>query len=94
MKNLVFILMALISMASCNNTGVVKGNGNIFYCEPHYLNGEEYFIQHSTLNCPSIKFGVKRGSVITYPSGRNLYCPKCMDDTLIYKFEKDFLKDE
>lgn len=94
MKNLVFILIVLISLASCNNAGVVKGDGNIFYCEHHYLNGEEYYIQHSTLNCPFIKLGVKRGNVITYPPGRNLYCPKCMNDALIYKFENDFLKDK
>ena len=40
---------------------VVKGDGSYFYNEPISIGGNEYFIHHSTMQCPAIKNGVQRG---------------------------------
>ena len=93
MKN-IFILILLLSLISCNTTNVVKGNGEYFYNEHITLNGELYFIQHSTLSCPAIKGGVRLNHYFYGDfEGYNLYCSKCMDNNLIYKFDKKVRQD-
>ena len=39
---------------------VVKGDGSYFYNESISIGGNEYFIHHSTMQCPAIKNGVQR----------------------------------
>lgn len=70
---------------------VVKGDGSVFYNEPHTIYDRVYYTHHSTLKCPFIKGGVQRG--YTYNNFfQNLYCPVCMDDNLISLFERMYKK--
>lgn len=66
---------------------VKKGDGSNFYAEPmalastsSYIN--DYYIQHSTINCPAIRNGVQR-NVYKINGYYNTFCSLCMSDELI-----------
>ena len=64
---------------------VVKGDGSYFYNEPISIGGNEFYIHHSTMQCPAIKNGVQRGcyKINCY---YNTFCSHCMDNDLINRF--------
>lgn len=74
------------------NQSIKKGNGTYFYNEPVSIGGSEHMINHSTLKCPAIKGGVQRDYRFTaeYRRGDNLFCPICMDDSLIDVFNEQW----
>ena len=103
MKKILTILLiglACLSFASCNNDKesseeVKKGDGSCFYGEPTSIDGRKFylFIQHSTMNCPAIKNGTRKGAAFpsVIPEGvcaANTFCSKCMDNELVEKWEK------
>lgn len=71
---------------------VTKGNGDHFYNEPISIGGTAYTKHHSTLDCPDIIDGVQRDCYKTV-AYNNLFCPRCMDDELISKWNKWFFPD-
>ena len=73
---------------------VVKGDGVNFYAEPIYLGGtssfvNENYIQHSTINCPTIHNGVQR-NCYKLDAYSNTFCSICMSDVLITKWNDRF----
>lgn len=64
---------------------VVKGDGSYFYNESVSIGGDEFFIHHSTMQCPAIKNGVQRGCY-KLNGYNNTFCSHCMDDALINRF--------
>ena len=65
------------------------GDGTNFYCEPVSIGKYEYFVQHSTMSCPKIEKGVLR-NCYQLDGYYNIFCPTCMNDWLISKFNKRF----
>ena len=73
---------------------VKKGDGSNFYAEPmalastsSYVN--DYYIQHSTINCPAIRNGVQR-NVYKINGYNNTFCSLCMSDELITMWNVHF----
>lgn len=84
------LLMSVLT--SCENKMFVRGDGTYFYAEIAELSKHYLYIHHSTLDCPAIKKGVRRGRVRPEES-ENWFCPVCMDDELIDKWDV-FYKDK
>lgn len=72
-----------------NNKKVIKGDGSNFYGEKISIGEHEYYIHHSTLDCPAIHSGVQR-NWYNQLEGYNTYCNICMDDYHITAFHKKF----
>lgn len=68
---------------------VTKGNGSNFYAEPISIGGSDYYIHHSTLNCPAINVGVQRNCYKIYGYS-NTFCHYCMDDQMITQFNNRY----
>ena len=68
---------------------VVKGDGSYFYNEPISIGGDEFYIHHSTMQCPAIKNGVQR-SCYKLNSYNNTFCSHCMDNGLIDNFKNRY----
>lgn len=70
-----------------------KGDGINFYAEElEFKKKDRYYsyhmIYHSTPNCKAIVNGVYRNRAYTdstYRMSNSIFCPKCMDDSLINK---------
>ena len=100
MKKILAVLLiglACLSFASCNNDKesseeIKKGDGSCFYGEIIPFGNSEFIIliQHSTMNCPAIKNGTRKGRA--FRQGEydklNTFCSKCMDNELVEKWEK------
>ena len=74
---------------------VMKGNGSNFYAEPMALastsrNVNDYYIQHSTINCPAIRNGVQRNCYYKLDPYNNTFCSLCMTDELISMWNSRF----
>ena len=67
---------------------LVKGDGTYWYNEPRFVGSQEYYIHHSTLECPAIKMGVQR-DCFQYNQTSNTFCPVCMDNLLISRWENE-----
>ena len=104
MNKILILLTACCALLACSNREklkaeikaelqkemvVNKGTGYYWYNEPIIRQNTEYFIHHSTLDCPAIKTGVLRGYYKRYREYYNYFCPKCMDDELITKWENE-----
>lgn len=50
----------ILSDIGNNNYQVIMGDGSNFYGEPISIGRDDYYIHHSTLNCPLIQVGVQR----------------------------------
>lgn len=96
------IIVTSILFISCSNINkeepkspppVIKGWGDRFYPEPISIGGNNYYIQHSTPNCPAINTGVQRG-YYKITKTDNIFCHKCMDDTLITIFNMKYFPDD
>ena len=102
MKKILAVLLiglACLSFASCNNDKesseeIKKGDGSCFYGEIIPFGNSEFIIliQHSTMNCPAIKNGTRKGIAFrpddAARGGVNTFCSKCMDNELVEKWEK------
>lgn len=65
-----------------------KGDGEDWYAES--ISNGNYYLYHSTTNCPNIKKGIQKNWGFTndnYRKQHSLFCSKCMDDALITKCE-------
>lgn len=72
----------IISELKEDTRSFTKGSGYHFYNEPTSIDGEVYYIHHSTLECPNIKNGIQRNCYKLDPY-YNLFCSHCMDNDLI-----------
>ena len=84
MRKLGGLFITMLCLTACDK----KGDGSHFYVEPIYKNKNfVYWTHHSTLDCPEIKEAVFRDGYV-YEKEKNLFCSKCMDDSLINKWHK------
>ncbi len=75
--------------ANEDNATIKKGEGSFFYNEVVSIGDKEYYVHHSTLECPAINNGVQLNCYKKY-GYNNLFCSKCMDFFLILKFENEY----
>lgn len=79
----------VLSEIGNNNSHLIKGDGSNFYGEPISIGRDDYYIHHSTLNCPLIQVGVQR-NWYKISESNNIFCHLCMNDDLITRFHKRF----
>ncbi len=79
-----FAALLVVCLACCSR----YGDGKSFYATPH-TNSQgtiQYNVIHSTAECASSSEDGKKGGyrIVHDCYGRDYFCPKCMNDSLIY----------